>query len=515
MNCRARTSCFVLISILFNCLSAQVITTVAGNGVSTYAGDGGPAINASISEPEGVAVDANGNIFIVDEDNNVIRKVNTSGIISTFAGTGAIGYSGDGGDATLAKLNMPAGATMDQAGNLYIADTWNHVIRKVDLLGKISTVAGQGISGYGGDNGQATSAYLSLPEGIAVDNNGNLYISDSGNNRVRKVDALGVITTLAGTGMAGYGGDNGMANAALLNYPSGIVFDTASGNIYVADENNNRIRKIDGSGMITTFAGTGVAGFGGDGGAASAATLSAAEGVAVDTAGNIYISDSGNSRVRKVNTSGIIQTYAGNGSAGFSGDGGPAIAAKLFTQKGLATDVSGNLYIAEYFNSRVRKVSVCASPLSVTITGADTICFGDSTTLNVSGATNYTWSANAGSTTADHVVVKPTSTSTYSIVAVSGQCAAVDSFSVVVKNCATEIQARKDVEIIIYPNPVSDRLYVRAPAGSRAQVFDPFGVKIYEFACEKPVDMSLLPPGMYYVRVVNEFDSIGRYILKL
>lgn len=515
MSTKPRTFFLALIPFIYNSLAAQVITTVAGNGASTYAGDGGPAVNASMSEPEGVAVDATGNIFIVDEDNNVIRKVNTSGIISTVAGTGTIGYTGNGGLATLATLNSPASIAIDRKGNLFIADTWNNAIRKVDTAGIITTVAGNGLGGYGGDNGQATQANLNLPEGIAVDVQGNLYICDSGNNRVRKVNTSGVITTIAGTGAAGYGGDNAAATSAVLNYPSGIAYDTASGNIYVADETNNRIRKIDVSGVITTFAGTGTAGYGGDGGLASAATINAAEGVAIDTAGNVYISDSGNSRVRKVAPNGIIHAYAGSGVAGFSGDGGAALAAQLFTPKGIATDITGNIFIAEYFNSRVRKVSVCAAPITLSITGADTICFGDSTVLRVYGGVNYLWSANADSSTFDSVVVKPTVTSTFSVAAVSGQCAAIDSFTVVVRNCQPAVEQYQRSELSVYPNPVSDRLYVHAPPSMRAEMFDARGIKIKEFLCDVPLDVSGLAPGLYCIRLACGTQAGKISIIKL
>lgn len=514
MNNKAGTFFLSLLTFSFISIKAQVINTIAGNGASTYAGDGGPAINASMSEPEGVTIDAAGNIFIVDEDNNVIRKVNTSGIISTFAGTGTIGYSGNGGAATSATLNSPSGAVIDRKGNLFIADTWNNAIRKVDTAGKIWTVAGNGIGGYSGDNGQATLAHLNLPEGIAVDPQGNLYICDSGNNCVRKVDTSGIITTIAGTGAAGYGGDNGIATSAGLNYPSGIVFDTATGNIYVADESNNRIRRIDTNGLITTFAGTGTAGFGGDGGLATAATLSGAEGVAVDTAGNVYISDSGNSRIRKVTPNGVIHPYAGSGVPGFSGDGGPALAAQLFTPKGIATDVTGNIYIAEYFNSRVRKISVCATPLTVSITGTDTICLGDSITLHASGALTYSWSANADSAIADSVIVKPSATTTFSVAAVNGLCAAVDSFQVVVVTCPSGIRQFENA-FSLYPNPAQDKLYVQAPSRMRGEMFDSFGRKIKEFSCDGPVDLSALPPGLYYVRLNGEHYLVVKYFVKL
>jgi uncharacterized protein (TIGR03437 family) len=339
----------------------SIITTVAGTGSYSFSGDGGPATSAQLYNPYGVAVDGSGNIYIGDCLNNRVRKVSSSGIITTVAGTGSPGFSGDGGPATSAQLYNPYGMVVDGSGNLYIADSSNNRIRKISSTGIISTVAGNGGAGYAGDGGPATSAQLYNPLGVAVDGSGNIYIGDSTNNRVRKVSSSGIITTVAGTGSAGFSGDSGPATGAQLYNPCGVAVD-GSGNLYIVDGSNQRIRKVSSNGIITTVAGTGSAGFSGDGGPATGAKLSFPSGVAVDGSGNIYIGDSTNNRVRKVSPSGIITTVAGTGSPGFSGDGGPATSAQLFWPDGVVVDGSGNIYIADEGNDRIRLVQTAKIP---------------------------------------------------------------------------------------------------------------------------------------------------------
>jgi sugar lactone lactonase YvrE len=347
------------------------ISTYAGSGVRAYGGDGGAATAALLGTGYGLAVDAGG-LYIAEPDNHRIRRV-SAGIITTFAGNGIAGFGGDGGLAASASLNQPTGVTADGAGNVYVADTANSRLRRVSG-GIISTVAGNGSPGFGGDGAGAASAQLSFPAGVAFDSAGNLFIADSFNHRVRRVSGAGVITTYVGTGVAGYGGDAGPAAAAQLNYPEGVATDL-SGNLFIADAGNNRIRKVDTAGTITTVAGTGLPGFGGDGGQALAAQLFSPWRVALDGTGNLYIADLENDRVRRVDAAGTITTVAGTGSLGFSGDGGPAVAAQLDTPYGLAVDGSGNLLIADSNNQRVRMVD--GSGAIRTIAGGGSGGFGD------------------------------------------------------------------------------------------------------------------------------------------
>lgn len=336
-------------------IAPYYIETIAGDGTGAYSGDGGPASSARLNGPEGVAVDSQGNIFIADYCNHRIRKIGTDGIIRTAAGNGVKSFAGDGGPATNAGLNSARGVAVDSAGNLYIADTDNHRIRKVDTNGNISTVAGNGSDGYLGDGVAGTSTRIAAPRGVAVDSAGNVYIADTDNHRIRKVEPSGNISTVAGNGTGMYSGDGGPATTAQLNGPTWVALDT-QGNLFVADANNNRIRKILTNGNIITIAGNGTGDFSGDGGPATQASLSWPYGVAVDSLGNVYIADDNNQRIRKVGTNGIIDTIAGNGPALFVGDGGPATGARLSVPCGLAVDARGNIYVPEYATHRIRKL---------------------------------------------------------------------------------------------------------------------------------------------------------------
>ena len=332
-----------------------VITTLAGNGTAGYSQDGVAASGSELYYPSGVAVDAFGNLFIADYYNNRIREVDTNGIISTVAGVGIQGSSGDGGPATNATFHSPFSVALDASGNLFVADHFNGRIREVGTNGTISTVAGNGTKGFSGDGGAATSAELNNPYGVFVDPSGNLFIADSANNRVREVGTNGVITTVAGNGKAGYAGDGAAATNAELSGPYGVAVD-AAGNLFIADSANNRVREVRTNGIITTVAGNGTKGYLGDGGAATAAELNDPFGVTVDSSGNLFIADTYNECIRKVGINGIITTVAGNGTQGYSGDGGAPTNAELHYPSDVAVDASGNLFIADYFNQCVRGV---------------------------------------------------------------------------------------------------------------------------------------------------------------
>ncbi|MFH0907421.1 MAG: MBG domain-containing protein [bacterium] len=343
----------------------DLITTVAGTGTDGYSGDGGAATNARLNFAANVAVGPSNTWVIADTANNRIRNVDAQGVITTVAGNGSFGYSGDGAAATNAMLGLPNGVAMDEAGNVYISDTENHRVRKVDTSGIITTIAGTGTAGDTGDGGAATNAQLNFPKSVAVDGIGNVYVADSENNRIRKVDTNGVITTLAGNGIYDFGGDGGPATNASLQAPTSVAPDQ-DGNVYIADRYNNRIRKVDDGGIITTVAGNGSFGYSGDGGAATNAALNYPSAVAVDWMGRIYFSDTENARIRRVDTNGIINALAGNGNFGYSGDGGPALDARLDSPNGVAVDSYGRVYVADYYNMRIRQVSPTAGILSGT-----------------------------------------------------------------------------------------------------------------------------------------------------
>jgi len=339
-----------------------IITTLAGNGTGGYYGDGGAATNAELFNPDRVSVDSSGNDFIADLLNNRIREVRADGIITTAAGNGTGGYSGDGGAATNAELNWPGGVTVDSTGNLYIAEINNNTIRKVLTNGIIFTLAGNGIPGYSGDAGAATNAELNQPYDVALDASGNIYIADNINNVIRRVGTNGIITTVAGSGTSGFSGDGGAATNAELNSPTGVTIDQ-KGNLIIADFQNNVVRRVGTNGVITTVAGNGTGGYSGDGGAATNAELNWPGGVTVDGTGNLYIADFQNNAIRKVGTDGIITTVAGNGMQGYTGDGDEATNSELYNPTGVTLDPRGNLIISDYNNNVIRQVAISGPTL--------------------------------------------------------------------------------------------------------------------------------------------------------
>lgn len=342
------------------------IYTFAGNGTYGHSGDGGPATAAEIAEPCGLALDASGNIYIADQQNHRIRKVNINGIISTIAGNGIAGYTGDGGPATAAELTFPMGIVVDASGDIYFSDggTMCNCIRKVNSSGIISTIAGIGgisAGGYSGDGGPANAAQLRTPAGLALDGSGNLYVTDCGNERIRKINTIGIISTVAGGGTNGLG-YVGPATSAILYGCEGVAVDDF-GNIYIAEYTGKCVRKVNTSGIISNFAGNGAGapydisgGYSGDGGPDTAAELFNPTDVKVDGSGNVYIVDADNYCIRKVNTAGIISTYAGNGNVKYSGDGESATAAGIGFSQGIGLDDKGNLYISCLYFCRVRVV---------------------------------------------------------------------------------------------------------------------------------------------------------------
>lgn len=386
--------------------SKGVISTVAGTGISGYSGDDGTAKGTLVSYPTGIAIRA-GDIFFADSGNYRIRKINTVGVITTIAGNGTIGYSGDGGTATAASIGQIFGITFDSSGNLFLADVTNNVVRMVDTSGLIHTVAGNGTAGFSGDGGPATSATLNFPFSVVTDGSKNLYIADNKNYRVRRVDAAGTITTFAGNGSAGCTGDGGPATSATLGTARGLMI--ASGNLFISTGSCGRIREVNlSTNIIATFAGSSsgyngdghaplttkflgpvglvisplgnlvvvdtnnqrvrevnqivqvvstiAGGYNGDGGAGTSSSLDLPEAIAFDNAGNLYIADANANRVRKLSPTGVITTFAGTGLNGNSGDGGPAVSAALQTPNAVTADANGNVFIADLYGYEIRKV---------------------------------------------------------------------------------------------------------------------------------------------------------------
>jgi sugar lactone lactonase YvrE len=432
---------FHLLWLLCGVIAAgQTITNFAGTGNAGFTGDNGPATQASINAVVGLAADAAGNVYLADQNNNRVRKVDTHGIITTIAGTGTAGFAGDGGLAIQAQLNTPTGVCVSPSGDIYINDLTNHRIRKITAgTGTITTVAGSGSALPGGDGGLAINAGMFLPIRCAVDAGGNLFIADQGAQTVRKVNTNGIISTFAGiNNTAGFFGDGGPATVAGLNNPTAVSFD-ASGNLYVSDQFNHRIRKIDTNGVITTVAGNGNPTFAGDGGLATLASLNFPGETGFDGAGNLFIADPANEVIRKV-SGGIISTVAGtHGVKGSSGDGGPPLAAQLNNPFPLTLDTFGNIYESDIDNNRVRKISGVASGVSnctfaIATSGAAFPAAGGSGAVNVtttsgcawntSGAPNwvtFTAGSGTGSGTASYTVAANSGPDRSGTVTVAGQ----------------------------------------------------------------------------------------------
>ena len=336
---------------------AQTITSVAGNGIAGYSGDGGLAVDAQLNNPSDVFKDASGNIFIADKGNHVIRKISPFGIITTIAGNGIATWAGDGGPASSASLNLPNRVFADNSGNIFIADVGNNVIRKINTSGIISTIAGTGIQGFSGDGGPAINATLSTPTGVAADNAGNIYISDQGNSRIRLINPTGIISTYAGGGPVQFSNDGAPATSVSLCGQNYISLDNA-GTIYITNHDCWHFLKVTPDGLIYNVAGNSSASYSGDGGPAATANIEGPYGISPDNMGNVYLCAQQNERIRKVNPMKIISTLAGTGVSGYSGDGGPASNAQVSsTISGIYADTYGNVYFADAGNNRVRVVS--------------------------------------------------------------------------------------------------------------------------------------------------------------
>jgi sugar lactone lactonase YvrE len=514
-----------------------MINTVAGYPSAGFSGDGGLATAAQFNTPSGMAIDNAGTLYVADELNNRIRKIYAGGIITTIAGSGPVGigaYGGDGGSALSARLNAPLGIAVDTFGNIYIADNQNFRIRKMNTAGIISTIGGTGVSGYTGDGGPATNAKISYVQSLTIDVYGNLFFADVGNHVVRKMTPAGIISTVAGIGMSGFSGDGGAATLAKLNTPRGVKAD-AAGNLYIADLGNARVRKVDVSGVISTFAG---GGSGGPGGPATAADIAGVSDIAIDPAGNVIIVRT-NGRVMIVDGVGTIHALAGAGIDGFSGDGCAATAAEMYTPRYGICDPAGNLYVSEADNYVIRKISVNHPPsfagghLQSFSMCKDTLAdINDILSIVDSDqAQSVEWSVyNAPANGAATIAYTGTTTGGISVPSAlwytpDSGFVGTDNFSVIVKDClglrdttyltvtvinctlGTPIQkARPNAGLQVFPNPGHGEVSIIAAGKPDERVnltiTNMLGVRVWEQTTQANSAVSVsagLTPGCYMV----------------
>ena len=523
--------------------NAQIISTIAGTGSWGFSGDGGPASAAKLHLPWGLALDTAGNLLVADLFNNRIRKIDATGIIRTIAGNGSGGFGGDGGPATAAQVDSPIYIATDAIGNIYFTTTGN--VRKIDPTGIITSFAGvPGTGSYSGDGGQATAAHFNKPRGIIADNAGNVYICDHNNYRVRRVDVTGIVTTVAGNGTMGNSGDGGMATDAQIE-PEAITID-GTGNLVISDFYNRTIRKVNISGIITNVTGLGVFGFSGDGGPATAAEIADPAQLAFDSSGNLFFCDVANLRIRKIDTSGTINTIAGNGTVGSGGDMGPALVCQFFQVVGIAIRqyCGETIYLADEAAQRIRKIVYYNNPPLFVLghTHNLTVCDGVSVSLDTLLAIadgdvgqHETWSVLLppahGALTAAYSATSTGGSlipSGLSYVATSGytgndtfkvveiDCGNVPdsiAFYVSVTHCAlgTSPSPSERVSLYMWPNPNGGAFVfslgsvVNEPIS--VVITNMVGERVQEFCgyTNKEVEVKLdVPPGMYFISAVTK-----------
>ncbi len=518
----------LIVMSLLPCLShAQIINTIAGTGTAAYSGDGGTATAANLHAPIHVITDAAGNIYTTDFRNNVIRKINSSGVITTIAGTGTPGFSGDGGPATAATFDWPSGLCLDAAGNLFVSDYHNNRIRKINTAGIVTTIAGTGATGHSGDGGPATAATFNLPQGLCMNLSGELFIADANNSCIRKINLAGIITNVAGTGVLGFSGDGGPASTAQLANPLGITIDNA-GRLFIADQNNDRIRMVNASGLISTLAGNGTRSYGGDGGPATNANLNIPAGVFYNPSDAcIYIADQWNGAIRKVDAGGTITAVAGTGTMGYGGDGGSPLLAQLYQPVGIWIDAGNNIYIADQNNNRIRKITSCTpviglQPKDDTVTAGTTALFVVSTSVALPG---YQWQSDAGSGFTDLTNTYPYSgvnkdtlkvSTSYALNGTKYRCIIMDESTSCPSTSSSAIltimlpsggEIAPNAVINVFPNPVHDELKLLLPgmSGSVAiKLINNMGQVVAESTSAEPLctlKIAHLPAGNYIMRV--------------
>jgi len=483
----------VFVCLLSLSVKSQIITTFAGNGTSSgVVGDGGPATNASINGATGGAFDKNGNYYVADILGHRVRKVTPSGIITTVAGTGVSGYNGDGIPATSALLSNPSAIAIDAVGNIYIDDVNNYRVRKIIYsTGVITTIAGTGVSGYNGDNISATSANLGGIQDICIDFIGNLYIADQVNFRVRKIDTAGVISTVAGNGtLSATGtGDGGSATNATFNWIAGLSIDN-DGNLYIADMNSAKVRKVDTSGIISTIAGNGSFTYTVDGIPATNAQINPVR-LTFDRAKNLVMADKYNSRILRIDDDGIIHTIAGNGSYTYTVDGIPATNAQINPLR-ITLDRSNNLVIADKYNRRILRID--DDGIIHTIAGNGISDYsGDG---GPATAASFNFPAGVVYDTCGNLYIAESTNRRVRKVSFNPSCLPLGVQDMSINNVG---------EVLLYPNPTNSKVTVEGKSIRSVAVCNVLGQLVYEMAYKKAdkltVDISSLSPGIYMVRV--------------
>lgn len=494
---------------------SQTITTACGTGTAGYSGDNGPAANAQVDAIYSqICTDNAGNLYLADNGNNRIRKIAAStGSITTIAGTGVYGFGGDNGPALSAQFANPDGIAIDNSGNIYVSDFNNNRIRMITSTGSVVTICGNGTASSSGDGGLATLATINGPGHLWLDFAGNLFITEYGGNRIRKIATTGTITTVMGNGTYTNAGDGGLATAATIAGPWEIVGDK-TGNIYVASYQGSYIRKIATTGSVTAFAGiNGSPGFSGDNGPALSAQIGGITGLGINDAGDIFLADSANHRIRRVAVNGTITTVAGTGSLGFSGDGGSATAAQIKSPNGSLAFYGCTYYFIDAGNARIRKVVGTTPTVSAVSTSTNYLCSGNTATLTASGGSYYTWTPGGNGAS---ISISPTITTSYTVVgtATNGcQSSAVISQSVA--NCTGLVQINSgegNTQLIVYPNPNNGKFKVMVNEAGSLKVYDLMGreVRVAEITNGgMEIDMSEVSSGTYMIKFISKSNNIS------
>ena len=526
MNNTTKYLLIIIVLLLSKITTGQIITTIAGNGTANYVSSNNNSLTNGIGYPLRAAFDKMGNYYFASYDLHRVFKVDNSGIISCIAGTGIAGFSGDSGLAIAAKLNTPLFIAIDSSNDIFISDCYNHRVRRIDhITGIITTYAGSGAVGlgngsYSGDSSIAINATFNGTYGLCFDTTWNLYIADCYNGRVRKVDALThIVNTVVGNGVLGFSGDNNLAINAELNAPVGICIDNNSSLIIADGLTNNRVRKVNVAGIISTIAGNGSTAYLGDSVLATNTGFSQLYDVATDKANRVFIADRAHNRIRMIDSAGIVHTIVGTGVAGFSGDSGIATNAQIYYCEGISFDKCGNLYISDFANRRIRKVWFNTDTLphsAEAITPNDTVSTGTQVTttasINTGTITSCQWiknGINTGTNSSSYTYTPTNGDSVYCIVTVracTGRMYTDTTTAIhITVNSGVGVASTTNYTNYTYPNPVHDVLQVETTEAQQYVLHNLMGVAILQGTVDKnnSIDMKAIPSGIYLLQLTN------------